>query len=78
MIAGFGARMAFVFAVENGAAHAVGSFSAANQVGAAAWPVALVAMALLEVVMRVAVVQLRARRLQAAAAAPAGALPAPA
>ncbi len=68
LIAGFGARMLFVVAVNNGAAHAVGSFSAAHQIGAAAWPVALVAMALLEVVVRIAVVELRARRMSPAGA----------
>jgi hypothetical protein len=77
LIAGLGARALFVFAVDNGASHAIGSFSAAHQIGAAAWPVALVAMALLEVAVRIAVVELRAQRLpavaQPAALAPAGA-----
>ncbi len=62
LIAGFLARMGFVLAVENGAGPAIRSFGIANQLGAAAWPVALVAMALLEVVVRILVVQLRARR----------------
>ena len=69
LIAGVGARMLFVLAVNNGAAHAVGSFSAAHQIGAAAWPVALVAMALLEIAVRIAVVELRARSLPPAGAA---------
>jgi hypothetical protein len=69
LIAGFGARMLFVLAVHNGAANAVGTFSAAHQIGAAAWPVALVAMALLEVVVRIAVVELRGRRLSSVGAA---------
>lgn len=34
LIAGFGARMVFVLAVENGAGHTVGSFSGAHQIGA--------------------------------------------
>ena len=42
--------------------HAVASFSMAHQIGAAAWPVALVLMALLEVGTRIAIVQLRGRR----------------
>ncbi len=69
LIAGFGARMLFVLAVDNGAAHAVGIFSAAHQIGAAAWPVALVAMALLEIVVRIGVVELRARSLPSVDAA---------
>lgn len=38
-------------------------FSIANHIGAAAWPVALVAMALIEVSTRLVTAQLRARRL---------------
>jgi hypothetical protein len=63
LIAGISARMLFVFAVNNGAEPAIRSFSIAHHIGAAAWPVALVAMALLEVVVRLMVVQLRAHRL---------------
>jgi hypothetical protein len=73
LLAGLCARMGFAFAVSHGAHHAVASFSAANRIGAAAWPVALVSMALLEVLVRIAVVQLRAQRLQTA---PPRALPA--
>ena len=69
LIAGFLARMGFVLAVENGGGPAIRSFSIANQLGAAAWPVALVSMALLEVVVRILVVQLRTRRPQAERAA---------
>ena len=54
--------MVFVFAVHHGARHAVASFSMAHQIGAAAWPVALVLMALLEVSTRIAIVQLRGRQ----------------
>ena len=61
LIAGIGSRMVFAFAVSHGARHAIASFSIAHQVGAAAWPVALVLMALLEVSTRIAIVQLRAR-----------------
>ena len=62
LIAGISSRMVFVFAIHNGARHAVASFSMAHQIGAAAWPVALVLMALLEVGTRIAIVQLRGHR----------------
>ena len=61
LIAGIGSRMVFAFALSHGAHHAVASFSIAHQIGAAAWPVALVMMALLEVSTRIAIVQLRGR-----------------
>lgn len=61
LIAGIGSRMVFAFALSHGAHHAVASFSIANQIDAAAWPVALVLMALLEVSTRIAIVQLRGR-----------------
>jgi hypothetical protein len=59
LIAGIGSRMVFAFALCHGAHHAVASFSIAHQIGAAAWPVALVMMALLEVSTRIVIVQLR-------------------
>jgi hypothetical protein len=62
LIAGIGSRMVFEFAVSHGAGHSVASFSYAHQIGAAAWPVALVLMALLEVSVRIAIVQLRGRQ----------------
>jgi hypothetical protein len=62
LIAGIGSRMVFAFALAHGAEHAVAGFSAAHDIGAAAWPVALVLMALLEVSTRIAVVQLRGRQ----------------
>jgi hypothetical protein len=62
LVAGIGARMVFAFALTHGAHHAVASFSYAHQIGAAAWPVALVLMALLEVSTRIAIVALRGRR----------------
>ena len=68
LIAGISARMIFVFAVNNGAEPAIRSFSIAHQIGAAAWPVALVSMALCEVTARLVTVQLRARRTTGAAA----------
>jgi hypothetical protein len=77
LILGIGSRMAFAFAVSHGAASAVRSFSIANHIGAAAWPVALVAMAICEVTARIIVVQLRGRRImdrQPPASDPVGAL----
>ncbi len=66
LVLGIGARMAFAFAIGHGFEPAVRSFSIAHQIGAAAWPVALVLMALIEVGSRIAVVQVRGRRLVAA------------
>jgi hypothetical protein len=66
LVLGIGARMAFAFAVGHGLEPAVRGFSIAHQIGAAAWPVALVSMALIEVGARIAVVQIRGRRLVAA------------
>ncbi len=63
LIAGISSRLVFVYAVHHGAYHAVSAFSIANHVGAVAWPVALVSMALVEVSARLVTVQLRARRL---------------
>jgi hypothetical protein len=57
--------MVFVLALHHGAGPAIRSFSIAHNIGAAAWPVALVAMALCEVTARLVVVQLRGRRLSA-------------
>ncbi len=66
LVLGIGARMAFAFAIGHGFEPAVRGFSIAHQIGAAAWPVALVLMALIEVGARIAVVQVRGRRLVAA------------
>lgn len=66
LVLGIGARMAFAFAIAHGFEPAVRSFSIAHQIGAAAWPVALVLMALIEVGARIAVVQVRGRTLVAA------------
>jgi hypothetical protein len=66
LVAGIGSRMAFAFAVGHGLEPVVRSFSIAHHIGAAAWPVALVLMALIEVGARIAVVQVRGRRLVAA------------
>jgi len=76
LIAGLSARMIFVFAIHNGFEPAVRSFSIANDIGAAAWPLALVSMAIIEVTARILVVQLRARRMGASLAAAGAAVPA--
>jgi hypothetical protein len=68
-MAGIGSRMLFAFGVSHGLRHTVASFSYAHQIGAAAWPVALVLMAVLEVSTRIAVVQLRGRAAQTVAVA---------
>jgi hypothetical protein len=67
LVAGIGSRMVFAFALSHGAHHAVANFSYTHQIGAAAWPVALVLMALLEVSTRIAIVQLRGRQAMRAA-----------
>jgi hypothetical protein len=66
LVLGIGARMGFAFAVGHGFEPVLRSFSIAHQIGAAAWPVALVLMALIEVGSRIAIVQIRGRRLVAA------------
>jgi hypothetical protein len=66
LVLGIGARMAFAFAIGHGFEPTVRSFSIGHQIGAAAWPVALVLMALIEVGARIAVVQVRGRRLLSA------------
>ncbi len=66
LVLGIGARMAFAFAIGHGLEASVRSFSIAHQIGTTAWPIALVSMALIEVGARIAVVQVRGRRLVAA------------
>ena len=66
LVAGIGSRMAFAFAVGHGLEPDVRSFSIAHRIGATAWPAALVLMALIEVGARIAVVQVRGRRLVSA------------
>jgi hypothetical protein len=70
LIAGIGSRMVFAFALSHGARHAVTSFSIAHHIGAAAWPVALVLMAMLEVATRIAIIQLRGRHAMQLVASP--------
>lgn len=66
LVLGIGARMVFAFAIDHGLGPSLVSFSIAHQLTATAWPVALVMMALIEVGARIAVVQVRGRRLAAA------------
>lgn len=68
LIAGICARMVFAFALSHGAEPAIRHFSVSHQIGAAAWPVALVSMALCEVTARLVTVQLRGRSLRTAQA----------
>ncbi len=63
LVVGISARMVFVFAVHHGAEPAIRAFSISHHIGAAAWPLALVSMALCEVCVRLVVVQLRGQRL---------------
>ncbi|HVC88938.1 MAG TPA: hypothetical protein VNC40_16145 [Gaiellaceae bacterium] len=65
LIAGIASRMIFAFAVGHGAEPAVRGFSIAHHIGAAAWPVALVSMALCEVTARLLIVQVRGLRVRA-------------
>ena len=69
LVAGICSRMVFAFVVTHGAEPAIRSFSIAHQLSAAAWPVALVAMAICEVTVRVVTVQVRGHRAQAGALA---------
>jgi hypothetical protein len=64
LVSGICARMLFAFALSNGAGPTIRGFSAANHIGAAAWPLALVTMALFEVTARIVTVQLRGRRVR--------------
>ena len=62
LVAGIGSRMVFAFAVGHGLRTDIASFSSAHHITAAAWPTALVLMAICEVTTRIAIVQLRARK----------------
>lgn len=64
LVAGISSRMLFAFAVTHGGEATIRDFSIAHQISAAAWPVALVSMAICEVTVRVVTVQLRGRRMQ--------------
>jgi hypothetical protein len=65
LIAGITSRMVFALAATHGAGPAIGSFSIAHQISLAAWPVALVSMAICEVTVRVVTVHLRGCSVQA-------------
>jgi hypothetical protein len=65
LIAGISSRLVFAFALSHGAEPAIRSFSIAHHIGATAWPVALVSMALCEVTARVVTVHVRGRRVAA-------------
>jgi hypothetical protein len=62
LVAGIGSRMVFAFAISNGLRPDIASFSIAHHISAAAWPTALVLMAICEVTTRIAIVQLRGRK----------------
>ncbi len=62
LVAGIGSRMVFAFAVSHGLRSELASLSIAHHISAAAWPPALVLMAICEVTTRVAIVQLRGRK----------------
>jgi hypothetical protein len=62
LLAGIGSRMVFAFALSNGLRPDIASFSIAHHISAAAWPTALVLMAICEVTTRIAIVQLRGRK----------------
>ncbi|HET9052460.1 MAG TPA: hypothetical protein VFO60_12220 [Candidatus Dormibacteraeota bacterium] len=59
LVVGISSRMVFSLAVSNGFEPSVASFSQAIQVTAAAWPVALVSMAICEVATRILTVHVR-------------------
>ena len=63
LLAGISARLVFVSALEHGAGPAIRDFSIVHHISAAAWPLALVSMALCEVTARLVVVQVRGQRL---------------
>lgn len=68
LVAGISSRVVFAFVVTHGAEPAMRSFSIAHQISAAAWPVALVSMAICEVTVRVVTVYLRGLALEASPA----------
>jgi ABC-type antimicrobial peptide transport system permease subunit len=76
LVAGISSRMLFVFALDHGAGPAIRTFSITHQIGAAAWPVALVSMALFEVTARIVIVHVRGHRLSFDHSTPLAAVPA--
>ena len=74
LVAGICSRMVFEFAVNSGLRPDVANFSIASHITAAAWPTALVLMAILEVTTRLVITQLRGRHaMQSIVAIPAAA-----
>lgn len=63
LVLGIGSRVGFALAVEHGAGAAVSSFSIANHIDSGAWPLAFVAMAMVEVVTRLLLVHARGHRM---------------
>ena len=76
LAAGISSRMVFAFALSHGFEPTVASFSIAHNIGAAAWPVALVLMALSEVAARLVTVQVRGQRVVAVQASAVSGAPA--
>jgi len=76
LIAGIGSRMVFAFVVSHGLRTDVASFSIAHHISAAAWPTALVLMAICEVVTRITIVQLCGRQAMSDQAPSTAAIPA--
>lgn len=74
LVAGISSRMVFAFVVTHGGESTIRSFSILHQISAAAWPVALVSMAICEVTVRVVTVYLRGRVAQAGTATTAHAI----
>jgi hypothetical protein len=68
LIAGIGSRLVFAFGLSHGAGPAVRDFSISHQISAGDWPLALVAMAILEVTTRLAIVHVRGLRARKAVA----------
>ena len=75
LVAGISSRMVFAFALSHGLEPAVRSFSITNHVSAAAWPTAMVLMALCEVGARLSIVYLQTNRLTASGTAAAAVVP---
>lgn len=63
LLGGISSRLVFVFALEHGAGPAIREFSIVHHISAAAWPLALVSMALCEVTARLVIVHVRGQRL---------------
>jgi hypothetical protein len=74
LVAGISSRMVFAFALTHGLEPAVRSFSITNHITAAAWPTAMVLMALCEVGARLSTVYLRTNQLTHTGSAPAAAI----